>query len=67
METFYMQGDDKRLYFKNISRIPDEEELPVIETKEVTFKIEEYEDKRIIKVKACKNIIEELPKDDEEK
>lgn len=30
METFYMQGDDKRLYFKNINRIPDEEEYKMI-------------------------------------
>ena len=28
---------------------------PIIETKEVTYKIEKYEDKRILKVKACKN------------
>ena len=38
-----------------LGRIPDEEENPIIETKELTFKIEEYEDKRIIKVKVCKN------------
>ena len=38
-----------------LGRIPEEEENPIIETKEVTYKIEEYEDKRIIKVKACKN------------
>ena len=35
-------------------------------SKEVTYKIEEYEDKRIIKVKACKNKIENLPQEDEE-
>ena len=38
-----------------LGRIRDEEENPIIETKELTFKIEEYEDKRIIKVKVCKN------------
>lgn len=38
-----------------LGRIPDDEEKPVIETDEVTYKIEEYEEKRIIKVKACKN------------
>ena len=38
-----------------MGRIPEDDERPVIETKEVTYKIEEYEDKRIIKVKACKN------------
>ncbi len=43
-----------------LGRIPDEEETPVIDTKSVTYKIEEYEDKRILKVKACKNNIEEI-------
>ena len=38
-----------------LDRIPEEEENPIIETEEITYKIEEYEDKRIIKVKACKN------------
>ena len=38
-----------------LGRIPEDEEKPVIETKKVTYKIEEYEDKRILKVKACKN------------
>ena len=38
-----------------LGRIPDEEENPIIETKELTFKIEEHEDKRILKVKVCKN------------
>lgn len=40
---------------EELGRIPEDEEYPVIETKEITYKIEEYEDKRIIKVKACKN------------
>ena len=44
---------------EELGRIPTEEELPVIETKELTFKIEEYEDKRIVKVKICKNEPEE--------
>ena len=38
-----------------LKRIPEEEELPIIDTQDVTYKIEEYEDKRILKVKACKN------------
>ena len=38
-----------------LDRIPKEEENPVIETKKVTYKIEEYEDNRILKIKACKN------------
>ena len=40
---------------EELGRIPEDEEKPVIETKRVTYKIEEYEDKRILKVKACKN------------
>ena len=40
---------------EELGRIPEEEEKPVIETEKVTYKIEEYEDKRILKVKACKN------------
>ena len=38
-----------------MGRIPEDDEKPVIETEKVTYKIEEYEDKRILKVKACKN------------
>ena len=44
---------------EELGRIPTEKELPIIETKELTFKIEEYEDKRILKVKVCKNEAEE--------
>ncbi len=40
---------------EEMGRIPSEEEIPIIETEELTFKIEEYEDKRILKVKVCKN------------
>lgn len=42
-----------------LGRIPEEEELPIIDTESVTYKIEKYEDKRIIKVKACKNNMQE--------
>jgi len=38
-----------------LGRIPEEQEKPIIETNNVTYKIEEYEDKRILWVKACKN------------
>lgn len=48
-----------------LGRIPEDEEKPVIETENVTYKIEEYEEKRIIKVKACKNNQENI-KDVEE-
>ena len=38
-----------------LDRIPNDNEKPVIETEQVTYKIEEYEDKRILWVKACRN------------
>ena len=38
-----------------LGRFPEEEEYPVIEDKYLTYKIEEYEDKRIKWVKVCKN------------
>ena len=40
---------------EELGRIPEDGEKPIIETKDVTYKIEEYEDKRILWVKACKN------------
>ncbi len=43
---------------EELGRIPDDKEKPVIETQEVTYKIEKYEDKRILKIKACKNNVE---------
>ena len=43
-----------------LGRIPEEEEKPIIDTENVTYKIEEYEDKRILKVKACKNNTEQM-------
>lgn len=42
-----------------LGRIPSDDEKPEIETKWVTYKIEEYEDKRILWVKACKNNVAE--------
>ena len=48
-----------------LGRIPEDGENPEIETPKVTYKIEDYEDRRILWVKACKtNIVE--PEDDEE-
>ena len=43
-----------------LGRIPEDNEMPEIETDKVTYKIEEYEDKRILWVKACKNNIVEI-------
>lgn len=42
-----------------LGRIPEDEETPIIETETVTYKIEKYEDKRILKIKACQNNKEE--------
>ena len=47
-----------------LGRIPSDDETPVIETEKVTYKIEDYEEKRILWVKACKN---QVPEDEEEK
>lgn len=58
LESHIPEGDYDTLsgYLQEeMGRIPTEEENPTIETEELTFKIEEYEDKRILKVKACKN------------
>ena len=48
---------------EKLGRIPDEKEKRlVVETPDITYKIEEVKDKRITKVKACKN----NPKPEEE-
>ena len=49
-----------------LGRIPSDNETPIIETEKVTYKIEDYEDKRILWVKACKNNIIELEDDEED-
>ena len=38
-----------------LGRVPEDNENPVIEIENITYKIEEYEDKRILWVKVCKN------------
>ena len=52
---------------EELGRIPLDNEKPIIETEKVTYKIEEYEDKRIIWVKACRNNIDEDEDQEEEK
>ena len=47
---------------EELGRIPEDEETPTIETEKITYKIEEYEDRRILKVKACKNNTEDIEK-----
>jgi len=58
LESHIPEGDYDTLsgYIQEeLGRIPEEEENPIIETEELIFKIEEYEDKRILKVKVYKN------------
>lgn len=49
-----------------LGRIPSDDEKPVIETKRVTYKIEDYEEKRILWVKACRNNVEEDMQEEQE-
>lgn len=49
-----------------LGRIPEDDEKPVIETEKVTYKIEDYEEKRILWVKACKNKVVEQDDDDDD-
>ena len=37
-----------------LGRVPQDDENPIIETEKVNYRIEKYEDKRILLVKACK-------------
>lgn len=40
---------------EQLGRVPADNEKPIIETEQATFKVEEYREKRIILVKACRN------------
>ena len=51
---------------EELGRIPDDNEKIEIETPEVMYKVESIKDKRIVKVKACKNDIDLDEDDDEE-
>lgn len=58
LEISIPEGDYDTLsgyLLEELGRVPNDNEKPVIETKNITYKIEEYEDKRIMLVKACKN------------
>ena len=53
------EGDYETLsgyLLEKLGRIPEEDEKLVIEDEGLTFKVEEYEDKRIKYVKICKNM-----------
>ena len=43
-----------------LGRIPEEEEHPVIEDENLTYRVEEIEDRRIKYVKVCKNMEEQV-------
>ena len=49
---------------EKLGRIPKDGEKPTIDTEMVTYKVEDYEDKRILKVKACKNNAEKIEEED---
>ncbi len=52
------EGDYETLsgyLIEKLGRLPEEGEYPVIEDEKLTYKIQEYEDKRIRLVKVCKN------------
>jgi len=49
---------------EELGRIPKEKERPLIETEKVTYKIEKYKDKRILKVKVCKNNVQEIEQEE---
>ena len=49
---------------EELGRIPSDKEKPIIETEEVSYKIEQYEDRRIVWVKACKNNIEKTAEEE---
>ena len=49
-----------------LGRIPDEKEKPVIEDENLTYKVEEIEDRRIKYVKVCKNLKENTESDEED-
>ena len=52
------EGDYETLsgyLIEKLGRLPEENEDIVLEDENLTYKVEEYEDKRIKKVKVCRN------------
>lgn len=49
-----------------LGRIPDEDEHPILEDSNLTYKIEEIDDKRIKYVKVCRNMNEQQEKENNE-
>ncbi len=62
------EGDYETLsgyLIEKLGRLPEEDEKPTIEDEQLTYHIEEYEDKRIQWVKVCKNGQEQIRKIEE--
>ena len=69
LEVDIPEGDYDTLsgyLIEELGRIPKDKERPIIETEKVTYKIEKYKDKRILKVKVCKNNVDEVKQEEEE-
>ena len=63
------EGDYETLsgyLIEKLGRLPEENEHPVIEDEKLTYRIEEYEDKRIQWVKVCKHQQETFEEDKKE-
>lgn len=63
------EGDYETLsgyLLEKLGRIPDEDEHPVIEDENLTYKVEEMEDKRIKYVKVCRNMNEQGDKEEKD-
>ena len=64
----FPEGDYETLsgyLIDKLGRIPDEDEHPIIEDENLTYKVEEIDDKRIKYVKVCRNLNNQ--KNDDEK
>ncbi len=63
------EGDYETLsgyLIEKLGRLPEENEHPIIEDENLTYRIEQYEDKRIQWVKICKNNQEKKEEDSQE-
>lgn len=63
------EGDYETLsgyLLEKLGRIPDEDEHPVIEDENLTYRVEEMEDKRIKYVKVCRNMNEQGDKEEKD-
>ena len=69
LEVSMPDGDYETLsgyLLEKLGRLPEENEHPVLEDDFLTYRIEEYEDKRIKWIKVCKNKQEKIEERDEE-